>query len=144
MKRVNGLPNAIAFIGLVGVVGGATGCVAERSVQQTSASLPAAVEQSAPEVRIQALPDTLEGCLARIPADSSPGARLLAEQNCRESEELRQGIIGTAVAKSGNRASAGMAGDSLEDCLARIPADATEGQRMLAELSCERDHSSQP
>lgn len=67
---------------------------------------------------------------------------MVAEQNCRESEELRQNVIGTAVAKSGNRASAGMVGDSLEACLARIPPNATEGQRMLAELTCERDQSS--
>ncbi|MCP9468798.1 MAG: hypothetical protein NNA31_02240 [Nitrospira sp.] len=132
----------IGLIGLACLVGTGAGCVLERSaMQQISGSPSASESESVPEVRIQALPDTLEGCLARIPADSSEGVRLVAEQNCRESEELRQGIVGTAVAKSGDRASAGTVGDSLEACLARIPSDATEGQRMLAELTCERDQS---
>ena len=33
----------------------------------------------------------------------------------------------------------GTQGDSLEACLARIPSNATAGQRQLAELSCHRD-----
>jgi hypothetical protein len=50
-------------------------------------------------------------------------------------------VAGAATRKSGDRASAGTQGDSLEACLARIPKDATEGQRMLAEESCQRDQS---
>lgn len=139
----NRILRGVGVIGLVGLVGTGVGCVPERSaMQQTSGgpSAPAAAA-AAPETRPQALSDTLEGCLARISADSSEGARLVAEQNCREREELRQSIVGTAVAKSGDRASAGTAGDSLEACLARIPSNATAGQRMLAELTCERDQS---
>jgi hypothetical protein len=37
------------------------------------------------------------------------------------------------------RVSTGTQGDSLEACLARIPSGSSEGQRMLATLSCERD-----
>ncbi len=138
----NRMLRGIGFIGLV-CLGGGVGCVLERSATQQTSEGPSAqvTVETAPETRPKSLSDTLEGCLARIPADSSEGARMVAEQNCRESEELRQGVIGTAVAKSGDRVSAGTADDSLEACLARIPSDATEGQRMLAGLTCERDQS---
>lgn len=36
---------------------------------------------------------------------------------------------------------AGHYGDTLEACLARIPSDATDSQRMLAELTCQRDEA---
>ena len=87
----------------------------------------------------EALSDSLKACLARIPSGSSAGARMVAEQSCRDNEAIREGIVGTATTKSGDRASAGTQGDSLEACMARIPKDATAGQRMLAEESCKRD-----
>jgi hypothetical protein len=64
---------------------------------------------------------------------------MVAEQSCQDSEKLHQGIVGTALAKSANRASAGTQGDSLNACIVGIPTDATVGQRMLAEESCKRD-----
>jgi hypothetical protein len=39
------------------------------------------------------------------------------------------------------RAASGSAGDTLEACAARIPKDASDGQRMLAEESCRRDQA---
>ena len=36
---------------------------------------------------------------------------------------------------------AGSVEDTLQACLSRIPSDATEGQRMIAEKSCERDQA---
>ena len=36
----------------------------------------------------------------------------------------------------------GAAEDSRQECLARIPKDATSGQRMIAEHSCKRDQES--
>ena len=45
----------------------------------------------------------------------------------------------TAAATGPDRVAAGAQGDTLEACLARIPKDAAEGQRLLAKLSCERD-----
>jgi len=36
---------------------------------------------------------------------------------------------------------AGSVKDTLSACMSRIPSDATEGQRMLAEQSCTRDQS---
>ncbi len=38
-----------------------------------------------------------------------------------------------------NRVSQGTQGDSLSACLARIPSDASAGQRMFAERTCQRD-----
>ncbi len=38
-------------------------------------------------------------------------------------------------------AASGSVEDTLQACLARIPSDASAGQRMLAERSCERDQT---
>jgi hypothetical protein len=47
---------------------------------------------------------------------------------------------GTSAVTSGpSRVSQGTQGDSLEACLARIPSDASAGQRMFAERTCQRD-----
>jgi len=42
------------------------------------------------------------------------------------------------AAPVGGPVSAGTIEDSLSACLARIPKDATQGQRMIAEQSCQR------
>ncbi len=85
--------------------------------------------------------DSLQSCLARIQSGGTAGTRQLAEKGCQRDEALRQSIAGNATAKSGNRAAAGAAGDSLDACLARIPKDGSVGQRMLAEESCQRDQA---
>ena len=45
----------------------------------------------------------------------------------------------SAVTTGSTRISQGTQGDSLEACLARIPSDASAGQRMVAEGTCQRD-----
>ena len=46
----------------------------------------------------------------------------------------------TSVVNTGpNRVSQGTQGDSLDACMARIPSDASAGQRMIAERTCKRD-----
>ncbi len=46
----------------------------------------------------------------------------------------------TSVVTTGpNRVSQGTQGDTLEACIARIPSDASAGQRMIAERTCQRD-----
>ncbi|HBP86078.1 MAG TPA: hypothetical protein PKK23_05365 [Nitrospirales bacterium] len=45
----------------------------------------------------------------------------------------------TAVTTGSTRVSSGTQGDTLEACISRIPSDATDGQRMIATMSCERD-----
>ncbi len=87
--------------------------------------------------------DSLQSCLSRIPSSGTAGTRMIAEESCQRDEALRQSIAGNATAKSGNRAAAGAAGDSLEACMARIPKDGSIGQRMLAEESCKRDQANQ-
>lgn len=134
MKR---MPVRIAFIGFACLLG-ASGCTSKQAAMQ-STSTDAAASPATPGTISLGPSDSLKACLARIPSDSSDGAKMVAEQSCQENEQLRQGIVGTAIAKSGGRASAGTQGDSLESCLARIPADATVGQRMLAEETCTRD-----
>ncbi len=84
---------------------------------------------------------SLQACLDRIPAGSSAGARMVAEESCRDNEALRTAVSGAADSKSGDRVASGTQGDSLEACMARIPKDATSGQRMLAEESCRRDQA---
>jgi hypothetical protein len=46
-----------------------------------------------------------------------------------------------AATTPANAVAAGATEDSLQACLARIPKDATVGQRMIAEQSCRRDES---
>jgi hypothetical protein len=114
------------------------GCASEQAVVEPLSGSPSL--SSAPSEPAPAGPsEFLKSCLARIANDSSEGARMVAEQSCQDNEKLHQGVAGTAVAKSANRASAGTQGDSLETCLAHIPTDATIGQRLLAEESCKRD-----
>lgn len=47
--------------------------------------------------------------------------------------------VSPAATTPGNVLAAGASEDSLKACLARIPKDATNGQRMIAEQSCRRD-----
>ena len=63
--------------------------------------------------------------------------------------EMQNGSSGTSggsgsYADSGGgvantNAASGTQGDTLEACLARIPSDSTDSQRMFAELTCQRD-----
>lgn len=134
---MNRMPVKTVFIGFACLLG-AAGCASKQAAMQ-STSTDAAVSPATPAAVSLGPSDSLKACLARISGDSSDGARMIAEQSCRDNEELHQSVVGTAIAKSGNRASSGTQGDSLEACLAGIPADATAGQRMLAEETCARD-----
>ena len=71
-------------------------------------------------------------------------ACLALSVGCAEmsSEEVGQssGTAAPSVATAGRSGmAAGAVGDTLQACLARIPADASAGQRMIAEQSCGRD-----
>lgn len=85
--------------------------------------------------------NSLQACLDRIPSGSSAGARQIAEESCRANEALRTSVVGAADSKSGDRVASGTQGDTLDACMARIPKDASAGQRMLAEESCKRDQA---
>ena len=114
------------------------GCASEQAIVEPTATGPSI--SSAPLEMAPAGPsDLVKACLARIANDAGEGTRMVAEQSCQDNENLHQAVVGMAVAKSANRASAGTQGDSLEACMARIPSDATDGQRLLAEESCKRD-----
>ena len=131
--------------GLIGLACllGTVGCASQEGAMQSATgdfSVSSAAEEAA-ETSPKALSDSLEGCLARIQGSASDGAKWVAEQSCHDNEGLRLAVAGAAIRKSGDRASAGTQGDSLEACMARIPKDATEGQRMLAGETCQRDQS---
>lgn len=116
-------------------------CATEETMTSSgSGSTSAASASGSMKAAAQAY-DSLQACLDRIPSGGTAGNRLVAEESCRRDESLRQSIAGNATAKSGNRAAAGAAGDSLEACMARIPKDGSVGQRMLAEESCQRDQA---
>ncbi len=134
---MNKMPVVIGLFGLACLLG-AAGCASEQAMMQPTPGGPS-VSTTAAEVVSAGLSDSLQACLSRISNESSNGVRMVAEQSCQDNEKLHQGVVGTAIAKSGNRASAGTQGDSLNACMSRIPADATAGQRMLAEESCKRD-----
>lgn len=116
-------------------------CATEQATTSSGAA-PAASTSGALKTAAQAY-DSLQACLDRIPSSGTAGNRMIAEESCRRDESLRQSIAGNATTKSGNRAAAGAAGDSLEACMARIPKDSSVGQRMLAEESCKRDQANQ-
>lgn len=64
-----------------------------------------------------------------------------AEMGAQEESRPSGGAL-TSVASAATGAgamAAGAVGDTLQACLARIPADASAGQRMIAEQSCARD-----
>ncbi len=58
--------------------------------------------------------------------------------NQTEERELRGAVIVPPKDRSSD-ISPGAAEDTLKACLARIPKEATVGQRMMAELTCERE-----
>lgn len=134
---IKGMPIRTVLCGLV-CLSVMVGCASERAVVE-----PTSTGTSMSSAPLEAAPvgpsEFLKSCLARIANDASEGAQMVAEQSCQDNEKLHQAVVGVAVAKSANRASAGTQGDSLEACMARIPADATAGQRLLAEESCKRD-----
>ncbi len=141
MNKIQVGTGLIGIACLLGAVGCASGRGAMQPVsEQSPVSVTTETVSATPaEAPTDTLADSLHVCLARIPSDSSNGAKMVAEQSCQDNEDFRQGVVGTAVAKSGGRASAGTQGDSLDACMARIPEDATAGQQMLAEESCKRD-----
>ena len=63
---------------------------------------------------------------------------------CAMDEMMGSGGTGSATTSTSNidRVASGAAEDSLNGCLARIPTDASAGQKMLAEESCRRDQAS--
>lgn len=135
---MNRMSVGTALIGLVCLL--SVGCASKEAAMQPTVGEPSS--SSGVTARGSDISsDALHVCVARIPKDSSEGARMVAEQGCREQDALHQSVAGAAIAKSGNRASAGTQGDSLEACMGHIPGDATVGQRMLAEESCKRDQT---
>ncbi len=122
--------SAVGMVALLGLIVG--GCASDGTMGSSgSASGGAASVQT----------DSLQACLARIPSSATAGTRQVAEESCRRDEAVKMGIVGTATAKSNERVASGTQGDTLEACMARIPKDATAGQRMLAEESCHRDQA---
>lgn len=125
------------------MLGGLSACATDEAPMKPSdagpasrTSAPAATGSSSVPKSLDALGDSLNACLSRIPKDSSSGARMLAENSCRRDEAIR-----TGTARSSDRASAGAQDDTLQACMDRIPKDASAGQRMLAEESCKRDET---
>ena len=134
---MNRMPLGIVHIGFACMLA-AAGCASDQTARQPT-SADSSVSPVTTEAASVGSSDSLKACLAKISSDSSNGVRMIAEQSCQDNEKLHQGVVGTAIAKSSNRASAGTQGDSHDACMARIPTDATSGQRMLAEETCARD-----
>ena len=133
MNRMSVATVVMGFVCLLGTAG----CVSQNATMQPISEGAPATTTMEPVSNL--ISHSLKACLARIPSDSSAGVILVAEQSCRDNDVLHQQVIATATAKSGGRVSSGTQGDSLEFCMARIPTDATVGQRLLAEESCKRD-----
>jgi hypothetical protein len=125
-------------------------CATEEAITSNGSTQPsaAAVPVKNPKKATAPVPassptyDTVEACLARIPADSTPGTRMLAEGSCRREGPISSSLL-NADTKNRNRVASGSVEDSLDACMARIPQDASVGQRMLATESCKRDQANQ-
>ena len=98
---------------------GMAGCASEEGAMRPDAS---GSTSGTAATGTKAKSGTVKSCVEKIPANASPGLRMIAEQSCKD------------------EVAAGVQGDSLDACLAQIPKDATGGQRMLAEQSCRRYH----
>lgn len=122
----------LGVIAMVGLLVG--GCAAEGTM-----SSPTAGSSSAGSGGAAVQNDSLQACLARIASSASAGTKQVAEESCKRDEAVRMGVVGVASSKSHDRAASGTQGDTLDACMARIPKDATAGQKMLAEESCRRD-----
>jgi len=109
----------------------ATGSAAPASSAGTASTAPKFATAEAAAKSVQT--DTLRACLAMIPSNASPGAKQVAEESCKRDEAARASVVGMAATKSNDRVASGTQGDTLEACMARIPKDASAGQRMLAE-----------
>lgn len=125
-------------------------CATEEAITSSGSTPPSApaVPVKSPQKSATSIPassptyDTVEACLARIPANSTPGTRMLAEGSCRRESAVGSSLL-TTDTKTRNRVASGSVEDSLDACVARIPQDASAGQRMLAAESCKRDHVNQ-
>ena len=137
MNRMSVRSTVLSSVFLLGLAACAT---EQSSMTGSSTAAPSTTSGSATRGAADATGE-LSACLARIPKDSTAGARMVAEESCRRDEAVRQSIVGTAATKSGDRVSSGTQGDTLDACMARIPKDASAGQRMLAEESCKRDQA---
>lgn len=81
--------------GLIGLACllGVAGCATEEAGMQPTSG--GSSMTTAAGTTSDALSDSLKACLARIPSGSSAGARMVAEQSCRDNETPRQGVVGT-------------------------------------------------
>ena len=103
---------------------------------------------------------TIGGCASNGTMDSSQGSSSTAGGPAGSSNPAMVGVPGaessstapmassTATAESPEakqsrqtRIAAGVEEETLDTCIARIPQNATAGQRMLAEQTCRRDFS---
>ena len=125
--RSVGAVGAIALFGLI-----VSGCASEGTMGSSGAGSGGATS---------AQNDSLQACMARIASSGTAGNKQVAEESCKRDEAVKMSIVGAATAKSNDRAASGTQGDTLDACMARIPKDATAGQRMLAEESCQRDQA---
>lgn len=124
-------------------------CATEEAITSSGSTQPsaAAVPVKNPKKATAPVPassptyDTVEACLARIPSDSTPGTRMLAEGSCRREGSISSSLLTADTNR--NRVASGSVEDSLDSCMARIPKDGSAGQRMLAEESCKRDQVNQ-
>lgn len=74
----------------------------------------------------------------------SAAALLLA--SCAEMQHMEDGSgsgysSGSSASVSSADVASGHAGDSLDACLSRIPGNSTDGQRLLATTTCNRDEA---
>ena len=114
------LRNAI-WITLFGLIVG--GCASDRTMESSSDS-----SSAGGGAATMSSPTTTSPTASNPTMSSTPRA---------EANSMNQS---TSAASKG-RIAAGVEEETLDSCVARIPQDATVGQRMMAEQTCRRDFS---
>ncbi len=132
IHRFSGTVLLLSFLGLAGLLAAPElGISASGASDKPKAGTTDRPAQSA----------TLQACLSHIPKDATRGQRAVAERTCQRDEAVRKAVVKPGTAAETSIVASGTQGDTLQTCLARIPKNATAGQRMVAERTCQRDEA---
>jgi hypothetical protein len=99
------------------------GCASDGNVKSSSDGMSSMVDGQPAESS-----QTMSAAAAPEPTATTPAMSSAAPAEPKPMDQSKK-----------NRLAAGIDEETLDTCLARIPQDATAGQRMLAEQTCQRD-----
>ena len=78
---------------------------------------------------------------AAVSSPTSSGGGAVESSSMNQSSSAAESRSMNQSSSSKSRIAAGVEEETLDTCLARIPQDATAGQKMMAEHTCRRDYA---